>query len=207
MPRILIADNHPVVRRHVREMLEGEDDWEVCAEAATGREAVALASAHHPDVAVLDLSMPELNGLQAAREIHELFPETALIIFTMHDPRELMDEVRAMGVQTCILKTDLHHLVGAVRSTLQQSQCPRTSQRSQTDENDDASTQTLTDVERQIVQMLAQARNHQEIATALSLTVRNVERHRSTIMCKLKLKSVFDLVHYAVRKKLIETRS
>ena len=79
MLRILIADNHPVVRRHVREILETEQDWEVCAEAATGREAVAMTSAHRPDIVVLDLSMPELNGLQAARQIHDLFPKTGLL--------------------------------------------------------------------------------------------------------------------------------
>ena len=207
MLRILIADNHPVVRRHVREILETEQDWEVCAEAATGREAVAMTSAHRPDIVVLDLSMPELNGLQAARQIHDLFPKTGLLIFTMHDPLELLDELKPFGVGTCILKTDLHQLADAVRSICQQSRGSETMHRSQIDENEDVSTEMLTDLERQIVQMLAQARNNQEIAAALSLTVRAVEIHRAAIMCKLKINSVFDLVHYAVRKKLVETMS
>ncbi len=207
MLRILIADDHPVVRRHVREILESEEDWEVCAEAATGREAVAMTSALRPDIVVLDLSMPELNGLQAARQIHELFPETGLLIFTMHDPLELLDEVKASGVQTCMLKTDLHQLAGAVRRIYQQSRGSETPHCSQTDESDDASAEMLTDLERRIVQMLAQARNNREIAAALSLTVRAVEIHRAAIMCKLKIDSVFDLVHYAVRKKLVETMS
>src|SRR5436309_1609124 len=101
MLRILIADDHAVVRRHVREILESEEDWEVCAEAATGRQAVAMTLALRPDIVVLDLSMPELNGLEAARQIHEVFPKTGLLIFTMHDPLELLDEVKAFGVQTC----------------------------------------------------------------------------------------------------------
>ena len=207
MLRILIADNHPVVRRHVREILETEQDWEVCAEAATGREAVAMTSAHRPDIVVLDLSMPELNGLQAARQIHDLFPKTGLLIFTMHDPLELLDELKPFGVGNCILKTVLHQLADAVRSICQQSRGSETLRRSQIDENEDVSTEMLTDLERQIVQMLAQARNNQEIAAALSLTVRAVEIHRAAIMCKLKINSVFDLVHYAVRKKLVETMS
>jgi two-component system response regulator NreC len=207
MLRILIADDHPVVRRYVREMLESEEGWEVCGEAATGREAVAMTSAHRPDIVVLDLSMPELNGLEAARQIHELFPKTGLLIFTMHDPLELLEEVKVFGVRTCILKTDLHQLAGAVRTICQQSRSSETPRCSQTDESDDASAEMLTDLERQIVQMLAQARNNQEIAAALSLTVRAVEMHRAAIMCKLKINSIFDLVHYAMRKKLVDTMS
>jgi DNA-binding NarL/FixJ family response regulator len=207
MLRILIADDHPVVRRYVRELLESEEDWEVCAEAANGLEAVAMTSVHHPDIVVLDLSMPELDGLQAARKIHEMFPKTGLLIFTMHDPHELMEEVKAFGVRTCMLKTDLHQVAGAVRSVWQQSRCSEIPYCSQTAEKEDGSAETLTGIEQQIVQMLAQARNNREIASALSLTVGAVEIHRAAIMCKLKIDSVYELVRYAVRKKLIETKS
>ncbi len=208
MLRILIADDHPVVRRRVREILESEEDWEVCAEAVNGREAVAMTIAERPDIVVLDLSMPELNGLQAARQIHELFPKTGLLIFTMHDSLELMDEVKTFGVQTYMLKTDLHQLAGAVRRIWQKSCASETPRNgSRTDEKEDVSDEMLTDLERQIVRMLAQARNNQEIAAALSLTVKGVEIHRAGIMCKLKINSVFELVHYAVRKKLVETKS
>src|SRR5262249_47311977 len=108
------ADDHSIVRRHVREILEHEQGWEVCAEAATGREAVAMTAAERPDVVVLDLCMPELDGLQAARQIHERFPQTAMIILTMQDPLDLMDVVTAFGVRTCVLKTELHQLVKAI---------------------------------------------------------------------------------------------
>jgi DNA-binding NarL/FixJ family response regulator len=113
--RILLADDHPVVRRHVRNILQTELGCEVCGEAKSGREAVVMTAASHPDLVVLDLSMPELNGLQAARLIHEQFPETEMIVLTMHDPLDLKDELRAAGVRTCIQKTDLQDLVDAVR--------------------------------------------------------------------------------------------
>ena len=118
MARILIADDHPLIRRYVRAALE-EESWEVCGEAANGREAVALATEHRPDVAVLDLSMPEMDGIEAAREIHEKFPQTEMIILTMHDAPELLQAAFASGVRACIQKDDLQDLVVAVRQALQ----------------------------------------------------------------------------------------
>jgi len=115
--RILVADDHPVVRRLIRTILQGEEGWEVCAEARTGREAVAMTAAVHPDVVVLDLSMPELDGLQAARMINELSPETEIVIVTMHELDEVMDQLTECRVRACIPKTDLNDLVGAVRDT------------------------------------------------------------------------------------------
>jgi len=101
------------MRRHVRMTLE-EKSWEVCAEAATGREAVAMTAAQRPQIVVLDLCMPELNGLDAAREIHNLYPETEILILTMHDVEELMTELSSVGVRDCIEKTDLQQLVIAI---------------------------------------------------------------------------------------------
>jgi DNA-binding NarL/FixJ family response regulator len=115
MLRILVADDHDIVRRHVRNVLQSENGWEVCGEARTGREAVAMTAAQHPDIVVLDLSMPELSGLQAAKLIHEQFPGTEMILLTIHEPVELMDELAAFGVRTCILKSNLELLVSAVR--------------------------------------------------------------------------------------------
>ena len=113
--RILLADDHPIVRRHVRNVLLHEKGWEVCAEAKTGREAVLMAAAMQPDIAVLDLSMPELSGLEAARLIHEQFPDMEVIILTMYEPFELMDQLDGSGVRTCVMKTDLQDLVHAIR--------------------------------------------------------------------------------------------
>jgi DNA-binding NarL/FixJ family response regulator len=116
MLRILLADDHSVVRRIVRNFVQSESGWEVCAEATTGREAVVMTAAEHPDVVVLDLSMPDLNGLQAATLIHNQFPEMQLILLTMHDSLELTDQLTASGVRACIRKDDLNQLVEAIRS-------------------------------------------------------------------------------------------
>jgi len=120
MPRILVADDHAAMRRRVRDILESQEGWEVCAEAATGREAVALTAAKRPDIVVLDLSMPELDGLQAARQIHEQFPETVMIILTGHDPLELIAALPAFGVRTYLSKADLYQLIEAIGSIWQQ---------------------------------------------------------------------------------------
>ena len=119
MLRILLADDHSVVRRIVRNFVQSESGWEVCAEATTGREAVVMTAAEHPDVVVLDLSMPDLNGLQAASLIHNQFPETQLILLTMHDSLELKDQLTASGIRACIRKDDLNQLVMAIRNACQ----------------------------------------------------------------------------------------
>jgi len=120
MPRILVADDHPAVRRCLREILERQDGWEICAEAATGRQAVDLAATTQPDLVLLDLSMPELDGLQAARHIHERFPQMAMVIITGYDVVELTDKAKTFGVRTCVSKTDPKHFLEAIRSVLQQ---------------------------------------------------------------------------------------
>ena len=119
MLRILLADDHSVVRRIVRNFVQSESGWEVCAEATTGREAVVMTAAEHPDVVILDLSMPDLNGLQAASLIHNQFPETQLILLTMHDSLELKDQLTASGIRACIRKDDLNQLVMAIRNACQ----------------------------------------------------------------------------------------
>jgi DNA-binding NarL/FixJ family response regulator len=118
MPRILIADDHFTVRRYVREALEDETDCEVCGEAGTGREAIRMTASLRPDIVVLDLSMPDLNGMDAAREIHAAFPETAIIILSMHDVPELKREALASGACACLLKSDLTPLIAAVQTCL-----------------------------------------------------------------------------------------
>jgi DNA-binding NarL/FixJ family response regulator len=113
--RILLADDHPIVRRHVRNILQSEKDWEVCAEATNGREAVAMTAAKRPDVVVLDISMPGLNGLEAARLIHEQCPETEMVVLSLHEPDEVMSQLAGTGVRACVLKSDLQDLVVAIR--------------------------------------------------------------------------------------------
>jgi len=116
MPRILIADDNAMVRRYVHQALEDEGGCEVCGEAATGREAVGMTAELKPDIVVLDLSMPGINGLEAAQEIHKEFPETEILILSMHDAPELMEAALASGARAYLLKHDLRQLIDAVRS-------------------------------------------------------------------------------------------
>jgi DNA-binding NarL/FixJ family response regulator len=118
MLRILIADDHPRVRRCVRETLEDEEGWEVCGEAATGREAVSMTAELMPDVVVLDLSMPDVNGLDAARQIHKDFPDTEIFILSMHDAPEVTLAALASGARACLLKHDVSRLTHTMRRHL-----------------------------------------------------------------------------------------
>src|SRR5262245_45909022 len=178
MPRILVADDHPTVRRYVREVLESEEGWVVCGEAATGREALTMTAAERPDVVVLDLSMPDMNGLEATREIHKRFPEIELLILTMHDAHEFRREAIIAGARDCVGKSELHNLVDVVRKILQQSthsvkpSSSRVQEEPQRGRGDttEHSAAMLTEREREIVRMLAQAKSDKEIAVALSLT-------------------------------------
>ena len=110
MPRILLADDHSLLRRRVRELIECGEGCRVCAEASNGKEAIAMTAATRPDVVVLDLYMPEMDGLEAARQIHEHFPQTAIVVLSMHDTTELMDLLAVSGVRACLSKVNLHRL-------------------------------------------------------------------------------------------------
>jgi DNA-binding NarL/FixJ family response regulator len=112
--RILIADDHPTARRYIREALE-EEGWEVCEEAANGREAVGMTAELKPDIVVLDLCMPEVNGLEAAMAIHKEFPDTEIFILTMHDASELTAAALASGARACLPKHELSRLIDVVR--------------------------------------------------------------------------------------------
>ena len=115
MLRILIADDNLMFRQYVHETLEDEENWEVCGEATTGREAIRMAADLKPDIVVLDLSMPDVNGLEATMEIHKQFPDTEIFILSMHDVPELTLAALASGARACLLKSDLDHLIDVLR--------------------------------------------------------------------------------------------
>jgi DNA-binding NarL/FixJ family response regulator len=214
MTQILLADDHAIIRRGLRGILETHDGWYVCGEAATnGREAVELAVALKPDVVVLDWSMPELNGLEAAKQIRAALPETEILIFTMHESEELIREALSAGVRAVVVKSDVEgHLITAVESILKHNVyfSPTVSETLRNalirrPENTGSSTTTveLTERELEVTRLLAEGKSNKEVATALSITTRTVETHRANIMRKLEINSIVELVHYAVRKKLV----
>lgn len=212
--RILLADDHHIVRRGLKELLDEQTGWSVCAEAATGREAVELAIEHRPDVAVLDLAMPELNGLEAARRIRQAAPEIEILVFTMHDSDDLVREVFAAGARGYLLKSDApDQLVAAIASLAKHKPFfgPRISEvvlngflRSGRDDSLPTSLERLTSREREIVQLLAEGKSNKQIAKLLELSVKTVETHRAAVMRKLELSSLADLVRFAVRNQIVQ---
>jgi DNA-binding NarL/FixJ family response regulator len=213
MLRILLADDHDIVRRGLRELLEQQPGWFVCAEAANGREAVELALEHRPQVAILDLTMPELNGLEATRRIRQALPETQVLIFTMHDSEELLRGVLRAGARGYLLKSDAaRQLVPAVDSLAQRKAffSGRVSEvllegflDSERRRSDELGIERLTSREREIVQLLAEGKSNKEVARALDLSVKTVETHRGAVMRKLDLHSIADLVRFAIRNHII----
>jgi DNA-binding NarL/FixJ family response regulator len=193
-------------------LIEKQADWEVCGEAVDGRKAVALAEALAPDIVVLDIGMPELNGLEAARKIKRALPNTEVLIFTGEESDQLIHEVFATGARSYILKSDLgQHLVEAIR-TLGHHRHYFTSRISEvifaryidgTSGAGKDKTEGLTPREREIVQLLAEGKSNKETAGVLGISIKTVETHRAGAMHKLRLDSFADLVRYAIRNKII----
>lgn len=193
-------------------MIEKEAGWEVCGEAVDGRKAVALAEKLTPDVVVLDISMPELNGLDAAQQIKRALPKTEVLIFTGEESEQLIHDVFAAGARSYILKSDIsQHLVAAIRA-LGQHKHYFTSRISEvvfaryldgTSGAGQDKTEGLTPREREVVQLLAEGKGNKQVASVLGISIKTVETHRSTVMRKLRLDSFADLVRYAIRNKII----
>jgi DNA-binding NarL/FixJ family response regulator len=211
--RILIADDHAVVRAGLRALLESRSGWEVCAEAADGREAVEKASKVKPDVAVLDIGMPLLNGVEATRRIRKASAQTEVLILTMHESDELVQQVVETGARGYILKDDADKILLAAVDAVRQHK-PYFSTRvsnshdavnTTADAAMRASRSRLTPREREIVQLLAEGKSNKEVASLLGISVNTAEAHRANIMLKLDLHSVTELVHYAIRNNMVKT--
>jgi DNA-binding NarL/FixJ family response regulator len=207
--RILVADDHPVVRRGVKALLESREGWEVCGEASTGREAVEEVKRLDPDIVVLDLSMPELNGLDATRRIRRDSPRTQVLVLTMHHSEELAQQVLEAGARGYVLKSDADRdLLTAVESLQQRRTFQTPSLASAPTAGTEmapapAEWKDLTPREREIVQLVAEGRSSKEVAALLGISIKTVESHRTNVMRKLRIKSVSQLVRYAVRNGLV----
>jgi len=209
--RILVADDHQVVRTGLRALLESKAGWQVCAEAANGREAVEKAGELQPDVAILDIGMPLLNGVDATRQIRKVSPLTEILILTMHDSEHMIQGVLDAGAHGYILKDDAdRNLLAAVESlrkhkpylSLRVSATAAAAQPST--DGIERPARRLTPREREIVQLLAEGKSNKEIATYLNISVKTAETHRANIMLKMNFHSVTELVRYAVKNKIIQ---
>jgi DNA-binding NarL/FixJ family response regulator len=211
--RILIADDHAVVRAGLRALLESRDGWQVCAEALDGRDAVEKVARHKPDIAILDIGMPLLNGVEAARQIRKAAHNTEILILTMHQSDDLVHQVVEAGARGYILKDEADRVLLAAVDALRQHK-PYFSNRissaavaSEPDSPDSSksSRSRLTPREREILQLLAEGKSNKEVANLLGISVNTAEAHRANIMLKLDMRSLADLVVYAIRNKIITT--
>ncbi len=213
--RILIADDHDMVRKGLRFVLESAGH-EVCAEAATGREAVALAAKLVPDVSVLDVSMPDLNGLDAARQITAARPGAEVLVLTIHESEQMIRDVLAAGARGYLLKSDLApDLLSAVASLLQHKPY-FTSKVAEVVMSgflgrggapvraSGGAAGKLTARQREIVQLIAEGFSTKEMAARLAVSVKTVETHRANVMRALGVDSVSEVVRYAIRTGIVE---
>jgi DNA-binding NarL/FixJ family response regulator len=213
--RLLVADDHEIVRIGLRALLEKQPGWEIAGEAGDGREAVAKAKELKPDVAVLDINMPSLNGLEATRQMLKQNSKAKVLILSTRDSDPLIHEVLDAGARGYVLKSDASQdLVSAVRAvrynktffTAEVAQMvldgyldkkPRPA-------NSEWQKSRLTPRQREIVQLLAEGKSSKEVAVALNLSVKTVETHRANIMRRLECHSVSEIVRYAIRNGIIE---
>jgi len=213
MLRILIADDHEVARKGIRVILESQAGWEVCCEAGDGRKAVELVLQSRPDVMLLDIGMPNLNGLDAARQILAVMPDARILILTLHDSEQAVREVLAAGARGFLLKSDAgRDLVAAVEAlqnrrtffTFKVAQMMLDGYLRPQEVSENSEQQLLTPREREVIQLVAEGKTTKEIATALSLSVKTAETHRTNLMRKLDLHSIADLTLYAVRNGIVQ---
>jgi DNA-binding NarL/FixJ family response regulator len=211
--RILLADDHTVVRKGLRLLLESHPGFEVIADAADGREAVALAEKHQPDVAVLDIAMPILNGIEAARQMAVKVPQIAIVILSMHSDEGYVLRALKAGARAYLLKDsaeyDLIHAVEAVGegkaffSPAISKMMVEDYMRQLRERQLEDSYELLTNREREVLQLLAEGKNNKDVAGILNLSLYTVETHRSNIFQKLNLHSSAELILYAIRKGVI----
>jgi DNA-binding NarL/FixJ family response regulator len=215
MVSILVADDHDIFRRGLKDLLAAHPGWEVVGEAKTGREAVALAEQLQPEIVVMDISMPDLNGLEASHRIHKAFPKIGILILTLHFSDRLLTNIIEAGARAYIIKSDA---VRDVISAVEALTTKRTfftaaaadillrglSKDRSVPEPQLRVRSRLTSREREIVQLLAEGKSSKEVAVTLGISVKTAETHRMNIMRKLEIHSVSEVVRYAVKNQIIE---
>ena len=213
--RILVADDHEVVRRGLCSLLKSHAGWEVCAEASDGREAVEKVKQIKPDVVILDIGMPNLNGLAATRQIVHNDERQRVIILTVTDSEQVIREVLAAGARGFVLKSDAaRDLITAVEAieknrtffTSRVGQIVLTGYLKNGQPQAEPTLPTLTPREREVLQLLAEGKSTKEVASVLNLSTKTAETHRSNIMRKLGIHSVSELVLYAVRNNIVQVQ-
>jgi len=210
--RILLADDHAVVLRGLRALLGTQSGWQVCGEAMNGRETIEKANLLKPDIVIMDLNMPELNGLEATRHIRKELPQTEVLVLTLHESEQMMRQALDAGARGYVLKSDAGgELLAAVQAVRRHRRflSSRASQmlgeaKTLAAHGDVATREPLSPRERQILQLLGEGKSTKEVATVLDITVKTAETHRSNIMRKLDLHCITDVVRYAIRNQVVQ---
>jgi two-component system, NarL family, response regulator NreC len=209
--RVLIADDHEVVRRGIRALLEASPNWQVSDEAATGLEAIQSAQKSCPDLVLLDINMPDMDGLEAIPQLLSVCPGAKILVLTMHESAEMATKALAAGASGLVLKSEAaHDLMMAMRAMekgkpflspavtkIIMGQLVKTGKPA-------PSPSDLTARELEILKLLAQGRSHKEIAFALDISAKTVDAHRTNILRKLNLHTLSDLIHFAIRHKIVD---
>ena len=210
---LLIADDHEVVRRGLCALIAEQFEWQIVAEAKDGRDAVIKANQFKPDVAILDISMPLLNGLEATMQIAKVSPGTKILILTVHDPDQLVRKAILAGARGYILKTDASRdLIAAVKAlltnktffTAKAAQMVMDGYLGKGPKSSGEEFAQVTGREREVVRLLAEGKSNKEVATILGISTKTVDTHRSNLMRKLNCHSVTELAHYAIRTHIVE---
>ena len=205
---ILVADDHPVVRRGIRALLEPNVGWEIIAELSNGRDAVTKARERKPDIAILDIRMPLLNGLEAARQIVKYSPSTRVLILSMYDSEEFIQKAVTSGAKGFVRKSEAEEeLVAAIRALLADKLFFPSGVlrmlRQERHANVSTPHSSLTQRETELLQLIAEGHSNKRAASILGISHRTVENHRARIMRKLGLRSATELVRYAIRHKIV----
>ncbi|MDQ3621981.1 MAG: response regulator transcription factor [Verrucomicrobiota bacterium] len=213
--RILLVDDHLVVRQGLRFVIENRPGWSVCGEAESGREAVELAEKLKPDIVVMDMTMPELNGLEATRQIRRRVPGTEVLIFTGDVTNDLVHAVFEAGARSYVVKTDgIEPLIAGIEALAAHKTYftaeigeiifARYLKGKAAKDRDEAADSRLTEREQETIQLLAEGNSNKEVAQKLGISVKTAETHRAAVMRKLKLVNFSDLVRYAIRNRIIQ---
>jgi DNA-binding NarL/FixJ family response regulator len=212
--RILVVDDHDIIRRGVKALLTANVGWEICGEAKTGKEAVALAEKLEPQIIVMDISMPDLNGLEATRRIHKILPDTGILILSLHFSDQLLRDVVEAGARGYVLKSDTDrdlvvavNLLACGKTFFTASASDLILKDSSMSSGPDAQVierHRLTPREREILQLLTESKTNREVANILGISRKTVEAHRTNLMRKLQVHSISELVRYAFKNHIIE---
>jgi DNA-binding NarL/FixJ family response regulator len=211
--RILVADDHDLMRRGIKTVVDSRKGWEICGEALTGSQAVAKALELKPDIAILDISMPELNGIEAAKRILKASEKTEILVLSVHYSDQLVRDVMEAGIHGYVVKSDSDRDLATALESLASHKPFYTSRvsdvvvdttRGPFAPRDEKPKPRVTSRENEIIQLLSEGKSSKEVAVLLDISVKTVETHRANIMRKLELHTVSELVRYAIRNSIIE---